>query len=323
RSPRTQMPGTRTRRPTPRTLGLSPRTMRPHDTTVRMSHEVRLRARHLHRGSRHPRQGPGQGHGRGRSRGRGHRPRRHRRALRLPLLPGVRFACLELGTGIGVGDAALVRRQRSLLRSFDAEVVHAHGFRAGLITLRTLRTRLRFVLSLHNRASGQGLRAKVETRVETMLARGADLVLGASTDLVDRAKDLGADNARFLPAAAPQVEPVSAEAAAAARARLAAEYGFDEGAVIVLAVGRVARQKNYPMLVRALGRLREAGDAESALVVLIAGAADDAVLAEVRTQYEQLGPASALPALHFLGARDDIAELAATADVYVLTSVWE
>src|SRR5690625_616994 len=102
------------------------------------------------------------------------------------LLTGARVACLELGTGIGVGDAALVRRQRSLLRSFAAEVVHAHGFRAGLITLltlRTLRTRLRFVLSLHNRASGQGLRAKVETRVETMLARGADLVLGASTDL--------------------------------------------------------------------------------------------------------------------------------------------
>src|SRR5699024_966577 len=175
----------------------------------------------------------------------------------------------------------------------------------------------------HTRARAQGVQAKAETRVETMRARAADLVLGASTDLVDRAKDLGADDARFLPAAAPQVEPVSAEAASAARARLAAEYGFDEGAVIVLAVGRVARQKNYPMLVRALGRLREAGDAESALVVLIAVAADAAVLAEVRTQYEQLGPASALPALHFLGARDDIAELAATADVYVLTSVWE
>src|SRR5699024_5067001 len=239
------------------------------------------------------------------------------------LLPGVRFACLELGTGIGVGDAALIRRQRTLLRSFDAEVVHAHGFRAGLITLltlRTLRTRPRFVLSLHNRASGQGLRAKAEARVETMLVRGADLVLGASADLVDRAKDLGADDARFLPAAAPQVAPVSGEAAAAARSRLAAEYGFDEGAVIVLAVGRVARQKNYPMLVRALGRL---GGAQSALVVLIAGAADEAVLADVRTQYEELGPASAVPPLHFLGARDDIAGLAATADVYVLTSVWE
>src|SRR5699024_8676635 len=88
------------------------------------------------------------------------------------LLPGVRFACLELGTGIGVGDAALVRRHRSLLRRFVADVVHADGFGAGLITLlarRPRRTRPRFVLSLHSRASGQGLRAKVETRVETML----------------------------------------------------------------------------------------------------------------------------------------------------------
>src|SRR5690606_5900840 len=104
------------------------------------------------------------------------------------LLPGVRFGVLELGTGIGASDAALIRRQRTLLRSFAPQIVHAHGFRAGLITLltlRTLRARPKFVLSLHNQASGQGLRGRVETRVETMLARGADLVLGASTDLVD------------------------------------------------------------------------------------------------------------------------------------------
>lgn len=266
------------------------------------------------------------------------------------LLPGVRFAVLELGTGIGPADAALVRRQRSLLRSFDAQIVHAHGFRAGLITqltLRTLRSRPRFVLSLHNRASGQGLRGKVEIRVETMLARGADLVLGASTDLVERAQELGARDARFVPAAAPEVTPVSAEAAAATRAQLASTYGFDEGAVIVLAVGRVAPQKNYPMLVRGLGRLgdttgstnptrkadaartgqdasrtkQDAGD--PALVVLIAGAADETVLGEVRAQYAELSAASAIPPLHFLGARSDVAELAAAADIYVLTSVWE
>ncbi|WP_198587509.1 glycosyltransferase, partial [Brevibacterium epidermidis] len=127
------------------------------------------------------------------------------------LLPGVRFGVLELGTGIGASDAALIRRQRTLLRSFAPQIVHAHGFRAGLITLltlRTLRTRPKFVLSLHNQASGQGLRGRVETRVETMLARGADLVLGASTDLVDRARELGAQDARFLPAAAPEVTHV-------------------------------------------------------------------------------------------------------------------
>ena len=259
------------------------------------------------------------------------------------LLPGVRFGVLELGTGIGASDAALIRRQRTLLRSFAPQIVHAHGFRAGLITLltlRTLRARPKFVLSLHNQASGQGLRGRVETRVETMLARGADLVLGASTDLVDRARELGAQTARFLPAAAPEVTPVSAEAAAATRANLAEEFDFDPGALIVLAVGRVAKQKNYPMLVRALARLGEGnrqaqgnrqnegnrqteGNQPSEIVALIAGAADDEVLAEVRAQYDDAAAASAIPALHFLGPRDDIAELAAAADIYALTSVWE
>ncbi|MGO3023597.1 MAG: glycosyltransferase family 4 protein [Brevibacterium sp.] len=241
------------------------------------------------------------------------------------LLPGVRFGVLELGTGIGASDAALVRRQRTLLRSFAPQIVHAHGFRAGLITLltlRTLKTRPKFVLSLHNQASGQGLRGRVETRVETMLARGADLVLGASTDLVDRARELGAQTARFLPAAAPEVTQVSAEAAAATRAGLAEEFDFDPGALIVLAVGRVARQKNYPMLVRALARLG-AGDRQGEIVALIAGAADDQVLADVRAQYAEAAAASAIPALHFLGPRDNVAELAAAADIYALTSVWE
>ena len=259
------------------------------------------------------------------------------------LLPGVRFGVLELGTGIGASDAALIRRQRTLLRSFAPQIVHAHGFRAGLITLLTLRTlksRPKFVLSLHNQASGQGLRGRVETRVETMLARGTDLVLGASTDLVDRARELGAQTARFLPAAAPEVTPVSAEAAAATRENLAEEFDFDPGALIVLAVGRVAKQKNYPMLVRALARLGEGnrqaqgnrqnegnrqteGNQPSEIVALIAGAADDEVLAEVRAQYDDAAAASAIPALHFLGPRDDIAELAAAADIYALTSVWE
>jgi glycosyltransferase involved in cell wall biosynthesis len=247
------------------------------------------------------------------------------------LLPGVRFAVLELGTGIGAGDAALIRRQRTLLRGFAPDIVHAHGFRAGLITLltlRTLRPRPRFVLSLHNQASGQGLRAKVETRVETMLARSADLVLGASLDLVQRARELGATDARFLPAAAPAAETITAEAAAATRAELAAEYGFDTGTLIVLAVGRIAPQKNYPMLVRALDRLgdprAENQDAtHPALVVLVAGAADDTVLAEIRAQYSALSAASAIPPLHFLGPRSDVARLAAAADIYVLTSVWE
>ena len=91
--------------------------------------------------------------------------------------------------------------------------------------------------------------------VRLLLARGADVTLAASTDLVIRAHDLGARDARFAPAAAPPVREVSTAEATATREALAAEYGFPADAVIVLAVGRVAPQKNYAMLVRALDRL--------------------------------------------------------------------
>lgn len=284
-------------------------------------------------------------------------------------LPGVRFAALEMGTGIGPRDAALVIRLRALLDSFGADIVHAHGFRAGLVTFlatRSLPDRPLFIVSLHNQAGGQGLRGRVESGIEILLAKGADLTLGASADLVERARSLGASGARFAPAAAPQVRRVLPEAARRTREELAVEYDFDPDAVIVLSVGRVAPQKNYPMLVRALGRLtarhgltpvdeaagaevNAAGTAGTAgtarahlttsaddtdgtagarherpeLVFLVAGAADDAVLEEVRAQHRDLGTTSAVPELHFLGPRDDVAELLAAADVYVLTSVWE
>ena len=203
------------------------------------------------------------------------------------------------------------------------------------LATRLLRPRPRFIVSLHNRASGTGVRGSVETGIERLLARGADLTLAASTDLVVRAHELGARDARFAPAAAPAVRTVTAAEAAATRRVLAAQFGFSEGAVIVLAVGRVAPQKNYGMLVRALARLGADADradagadgAEAAgrreIVVLVAGAADETVLADIRAQYAEAAAASALPALHFLGARQDIAELGAAADIYVLTSVWE
>lgn len=253
-------------------------------------------------------------------------------------LPGVRFAALDIGTGVDPRDTVLVARLRRILRGFGPDVVHAHGFRAGLLAYlatRLLRPRPRFIVSLHNRASGTGVRGSVETGIERLLARGADLTLAASTDLVVRAHELGARDARFAPAAAPAVRTVTAAEAAATRRVLAAQFGFSVDAVIVLAVGRVAPQKNYGMLVRALARLGADADradagadgAEAAgrreIVVLVAGAADETVLADIRAQYAEAAAASALPALHFLGARQDIAELGAAADIYVLTSVWE
>lgn len=55
-------------------------------------------------------------------------------------LPGVRFAALDIGTGVDPRDTVLVARLRRILRGFGPDVVHAHGFRAGLLAY--LATRL-------------------------------------------------------------------------------------------------------------------------------------------------------------------------------------
>lgn len=50
----------------------------------------------------------------------------------------VRFAPLEISTTVSPRDVVTARRLRRLITTFDADVVHAHGFRASLVTLAAL-----------------------------------------------------------------------------------------------------------------------------------------------------------------------------------------
>ena len=82
-----------------------------------------------------------------------------------------------------------LRRLRSLVAS--ADVVHAHGHQAGLLaTLLTVGApRPAIVVSQHNLVlAGSGLR-RVKAAAQRLVARRADLVTGASTDLVEQARD--------------------------------------------------------------------------------------------------------------------------------------
>ena len=179
-------------------------------------------------------------------------------------------------------DARALVELRRLAR--DADVVHAHGLRAGAIApaMRPL------VVTWHNaQLTGSRLGALLERHV----ARRATVTLGASQDLVDRARACGAADARLAPVAAPPLLPT----------------GRDPGLPrpLVLAVGRLHPQKGYDVLVDALPLLGEC-------TVAVAG--DGPLEAEL---------ASRAPAIRWLGRRDDVADLYAAADVVVLPSVWE
>jgi glycosyltransferase involved in cell wall biosynthesis len=98
-----------------------------------------------------------------------------------------------------------------------------------------------------------------------------------------------------------------------ARARLRAELGVAPDEVVWLAIGRLLPQKDYPTMLRAFQPL-----AGRPARLFIAGRGP--LLEQLTQLAEQLGIRARVG---FLGVRDDIAELLAAADGFVLSSAWE
>ena len=97
------------------------------------------------------------------------------------------------------------------------------------------------------------------------------------------------------------------------RCRVRGELKLGPKEFVWVAVGRLLPQKDYPTLLRAFQPL-----ANASARLLIAGRGP--LLESLQRQAEQLGIA---PQVMFLGVRDDVAELLAAADGFVLSSAWE
>lgn len=207
-------------------------------------------------------------------------------------------------------DWGCVRRLRVVAAGSD--VVHAHGFRAaalaGLALGRRRPNRTPMVATWHNAVLSHGVWRSILAGLEILAARRADVTLGASSDLVERARVLGAPDARLAPVAAPAARPPVRD-----RDQVRAELGADADRVVVLAVGRLAPQKDYDTLLRAAARLR---DRHPQVCVVVAGDGPE------HERLQRAIDADRLP-VRLLGRRDDVPELLQAADVYVLTSRWE
>ncbi|GAA2842795.1 glycosyltransferase family 4 protein [Kribbella solani] len=202
------------------------------------------------------------------------------------------------------GPATMVTQAAGLRGS---DVIHAHGYRAGMAALRD-RSRLRpLVVSWHNAVIAPGPRGLVMRMGQRLVAKGADLTLGASSDLVELAKSLGARNAQLAPVAAPAMSR-----ARRPRADVRHELGLGNQPV-VLTVGRLAPQKDYPTLLSVAARVHESTP-NAVFLVVGDGPLRDNLQARI--------DAEKLP-VRLLGHRGDVADLLGAADVFLLTSHWE
>ena len=192
---------------------------------------------------------------------------------------------------------------RALLR--DVDLVHAHGLRPAT-TVALARVQRPLVVTWHNRVlDSVGIRLRARP-AERLVARRAQASLCVSPDLVQHVFRLGGQ---------PRLAPVgSALPVGSGRpaAELRTELGA-EGRALIVCVGRLHHQKGLDVLVDAVSLLARH---PCRPLVVVAGEGPERASLEQRIR-EISAP------VRLIGARSDVADLLAAADIAVLPSRWE
>ncbi|PHP51917.1 glycosyltransferase family 4 protein [Actinomyces ruminis] len=231
-------------------------------------------------------------------------------------LGAARAEPLTIGARPALGDGAVVARLRRLGRR--ADVVHAHGLRAGALAALALGGRrpgrARLVVTIHNQPVGGRLIAAVGDRLEQLVAGRADHILAVSPDLAERQRTRGAERVDLavIPAPRRNTERLAPRASSV-------ESAWRGAPRRVLTVARLAPQKGLDLLLDTASLLAgslTADGAEAGLAWAVAGDGPERASAEARIGAE------ALP-VNLLGRREDVPALMEAADVVVQTSLWE
>ncbi|MXM68733.1 glycosyltransferase [Streptomyces sp. HUCO-GS316] len=196
----------------------------------------------------------------------------------------------------------------------DADLVHAHGLHASFRAVLALGgRRTPFVVTWHDRAYAEGARAHLLRLLERRVVKAASVVLGTTSDLVDRARRTGARDARLAAVAIPAPRTCAEQEDPDRRKpKVRAELGAT-GRPLLMAVGSLDRHRGYDTLLdatRAWCRL------DPVPLVVIAG--EGPLRGALQRRIENEG----LP-VRLIGRRDDVSELLAAADLALLPSLWE
>lgn len=199
-----------------------------------------------------------------------------------------------------VGDLRAVAAIRRLTR--DADVVHAHGLRAGALAALG---RPGPVVTLHNALTAGGFVGVAYGVLERIVARRAGHVLAVSPDLAARMTGLGARDVRAAVVTAPVPPPAK---------RTPQEVRDELGAgerPILLTIARLAQQKGLETLLDVA-----AGPWQGEPLFVVAGEGP------LRGELERRVEAEGLP-VRLLGNRGDVADLLGAAVALVMPSRWE
>ena len=251
---------------------------------------------------------------------------------------------INIGARPSGADLKALRQLKQLAAT--AQVIHAHGLRAGALAVLAVKRlpaakRPRVVVTLHNLPVGSAPTRLVGQALHLVVVKGADYVLTVSPDLLEKAKQLGlkageiavvpapargcADCGCMDRAAQSEISQASAQSSHAGSGvgtgsgvGVGSSYGASSAAgsgatPCVLTIARLAPQKGLDLLLEAAALIKQRGIDFTWLV------AGDGPL---KAQLNQQIATAALP-VKLLGRREDIGALLSQADVVVQTSYWE
>ncbi|MER5200877.1 glycosyltransferase family 4 protein [Streptomyces sp. NPDC002755] len=191
----------------------------------------------------------------------------------------------------------------------DADLVHAHGLHASfraVLALSGRRTPL--IVTWHNRAHAEGARAHLLRLLERRVARTATVVLGTTSDLVDRARRTGARDARLAAVALARPHRTEGnEESEPPPSKLRAELGA-MGRPLFVAAGSLDGHRGHGLLLDAARLWR---GLDPVPLVVLAGEGPRRAELQRRIEDEELP-------VRLLGRRDDVSELLAAADLALL-----
>lgn len=202
---------------------------------------------------------------------------------------------------------------RRLINEFKPDVVHSHMVHANIFArlLRLTTDIPRLVCTAHN--TNEGGRGRI--LAYRLTDRLCDISTNVSQEAVDAFVQQGAVPAGRMVAIHNGIDTDHFRFSSVSRIRLHAELGLADDVPLLLAVGRLNVQKDYPNLLTAFSALPSSYEL-ARLAIIGAGEEEESLKARVI----QLGLSNRV---HFLGLRRDVNEWMSAADVFVLSSAWE
>ncbi|MGH9136889.1 MAG: glycosyltransferase family 4 protein, partial [Acidimicrobiales bacterium] len=203
------------------------------------------------------------------------------------------------------------RALRQAVAESGADVVHAHGLRAGWLAVLS-RLRRPVVVTVHNLVLDEtaGPTARLLRVAEGRLPARVDALVAVSPPIADRfAGRKGAERVRVIQPVGPAPTP------ARTRDEVRTQLGVGTHQPLVVSLSRLHPQKDLPTLLRAAKRLAER---RPDLRVAVAGSGPDKAALHGLAADLDLGKH-----VSFIPPTDDPAGLLAAADVVAVSSVWE